>query len=189
MAARLWPQPQHPRFDERKFRELLLYVAEQTRDDRDFGDVKLNKALAFSDFLAYACLGAPITGAEYQRQRMGPVARKLLPIRHAMEAEGLVDVERSTVKYVPTRCKARRPADISVFSKEELEIVDDIIDLLRPHTAARVSELSHRVVGGWEVAATGETIPYETFLVETKAPRAETLEQARGIAAAHGWAR
>jgi len=36
--------------DERKFKELILYVADKCSDDPDFGAVKLNKILFYSDF-------------------------------------------------------------------------------------------------------------------------------------------
>jgi hypothetical protein len=167
----------------------VLYVSERTADDADFGDIKLNKVLAFSDFLAYAILGSPITGADYQRQKFGPVARLLPPIRRRMELAGDLRVAQSTGQYVPTRTLARRRADTSLFSEEQLELVEQVIETLRPQTAGRVSDLSHRIMGGWKVAANGETIPYETFLVETAPPSRSSLEQARGLAESHGWTR
>ena len=45
------------KFNEGKFRELILYVARRSEDDKYFGAVKLNKILYFSDFNAYRELG------------------------------------------------------------------------------------------------------------------------------------
>ena len=53
------------KFNEGKFKELVLYIASRCERDPTFGAVKLNKELFFSDFWAYAEFGEPITGAEY----------------------------------------------------------------------------------------------------------------------------
>ena len=63
------------KYDERKPGELIVLIASLSRDDPAFGDVKLNKLLFFSDFLAYTNLGQPITGAEYQKLDFGPARR------------------------------------------------------------------------------------------------------------------
>ena len=44
-------------YNERKFKELVLYVAHRCGLDPNFGAVKLNKELFFSDFWAYAEFG------------------------------------------------------------------------------------------------------------------------------------
>ena len=52
--------------NERKLAELILYISQRYATDPNFGMVKLNKALYFPDFSAYASWGETITGAEYQ---------------------------------------------------------------------------------------------------------------------------
>src|SRR4051794_2460574 len=47
-------------FNRDKFRELILYIAEQTEDDPSFGDTLLNKVLYWSDFRGYSELGQPV---------------------------------------------------------------------------------------------------------------------------------
>ena len=63
------------KYNERKPGELIVLIASLSRDDPAFGDVKLNKLLFFSDFLAYTNLGHPTTGAEYQKLDFGPARR------------------------------------------------------------------------------------------------------------------
>jgi hypothetical protein len=46
------------RYEPEKFREPVVYIASKFGDDPPLGDVKLNKILYFSDFLAYNLLGA-----------------------------------------------------------------------------------------------------------------------------------
>ncbi len=52
--------------DHHKFRELILFIARETKDDRSCGATKLNKILFYSDFRAYEQLGRSITGECYQ---------------------------------------------------------------------------------------------------------------------------
>src|SRR6266480_4421152 len=78
MPIKKWPE------SEVKYRELVLYICQKCATDKKFGATKLNKILYFADFLAYAELGEPITGFEYQREKNGPVPRRLVPIREQM---------------------------------------------------------------------------------------------------------
>jgi len=55
----------------------VLYLSQRSADDPGFGMVKLNKLLYRADFEAYRLLGHSITGAVYEKQDFGPVARPL----------------------------------------------------------------------------------------------------------------
>jgi hypothetical protein len=79
--------------DEARFRELVLYISEQCAQQLNFGAVKLNKLLFYSDFLAYALLGRPITGLEYQRYNNGPVPREMQRIRQGMQERGEIRID------------------------------------------------------------------------------------------------
>jgi hypothetical protein len=57
-----------------------------------------------------------------------------------------------------------RPARGEIFTAEELQLVDDVIDRLRGCTAAEISDLSHRDAG-WQLVDDGDTIPYELAFV------------------------
>lgn len=78
-----------PSYDERKFTELLLYVASRLEADRAGGAVKLDKVLFFADFAHVRRHGVPITGADYQKLEHGPAARRLLPVRNSLVARVL----------------------------------------------------------------------------------------------------
>src|SRR5438045_2644254 len=69
-----------PVFKERKFRELVLYLADKAvqDDEKTYDEVKLQKLLWIADSLAYVRLGASITGATYIRKARGPVASEYL---------------------------------------------------------------------------------------------------------------
>src|SRR4051794_11181803 len=74
--------------DDRKFRELVLYLAERSEGDKHFGATKLNKLLFYADFVYYLYFGNSITGHTYQKLEHGPAPRALKPIVAAMEGDG-----------------------------------------------------------------------------------------------------
>jgi hypothetical protein len=151
-------------FDEVKFRELVIYIAQNSTDDPTFGSVKLNKVLYYSDFASYRLLGRPITGAKYQKLLEGPAPRELLSVRDGLIQCG--DAQIETRPYFTGQQKrlviaTGREANKEIFDPSELELVDEVIDYFHGKTAREVSDFSHREPG-WVLARDRETIPYET---------------------------
>lgn len=179
------------RQDEQKFRELVLYVSQRCANDPTFGAIKLNKTLFYSDFLAYANLGQPITGFEYQKLPNGPAPRRLLPVRDKMIRERELGLQEVPLRSgaVQKRTVNLRPPDLKVFSAKEIAVVDEVIEALKEANTETVSELSHRMIG-WIVALDGETIPYSTIclsnlpLTDTEAIRGQELAAKHGLVAA-----
>ncbi|MCW2994065.1 MAG: hypothetical protein JWQ18_1560 [Conexibacter sp.] len=176
-------------YNAEKFRELLIYIAEQTADDPTFGDTKLNKALYFCDFFGYSHLGHAITGARYQKLPYGPAAVPLKPVRRELEAEGAVGIEERAIGTRVARITvAKRPARRDLFDAEELALIDDVVRQIRTHTAASVSNMSHRQSAGWNLVELNEDIPYSTALISTEPPSDRTIANARDVARARlGW--
>ena len=175
-------------FDRDKFRELVIYIAGQLEDDHSFGDTKLNKILYFVDFFGYSHLGRPVTGASYQKQPKGPLARALLPVRDELEHEGAVSVEMRPAGGVKRRVTTPlRGADMSRFTEQEIELVDSIIDQLRGYTATAVSRISHANSPGWRLAEIGEEIPYETALIAREPMPVDVRRRGEELAAKFGW--
>lgn len=175
-------------FDRDKFRELVVYVSQRLEDDRSFGDTKLNKALYFVDFFGYSHLGQPVTGARYQKQENGPLARALLPVRDELVEEGAVTVEMRPAGTRQRRVTtSRRGADMSRFTEEEIELIDDIIEQLRGYTAVAVSAISHQNSPGWQLAELGEDIPYETALIARDRASSDVRRRGQQLAAKYSW--
>lgn len=160
----------HPANADEKFRELILYLAKNSQDDKTFGGTKLNKLLFFCDFLAYRSLGRSITGQEYQRLDFGPAPRRLKPICSQMVEERICDwEERTYFGKQQKRLVALRDPRPDVFTESEISLITDVLDELRNSNASEVSELSHTFLG-WQLAAKGETIPYATILISAPRP-------------------
>ncbi len=153
------------RYDETKFTELLLYVAERLADDRAGGATKLNKVIFFAEFAHVRRHGAAISGCEFQKLEHGPAPRQLVPVRRRLIAAGEVEVRtddflgREQHRVVPLR-----PADLSVFTAEERRTIDDVIEQLAGLTGHEVSAVSHDEPG-WRLTEFGETIPYSAALL------------------------
>ncbi len=168
-----------------KFRELVLYIAAKSADDPRFGAVKLNKILYYADFIAYRRLRRPITDAEYQNLREGPAPRHMLVALDELTAHGDMELEiRDYFNNKQKRVKPRRdPKD--VFSKDELQIVDEVIEELRPLNAQEVTDRSHREFG-WKTTTLGETIPYRTAWISSEPLTEEQIEACWGMARRRG---
>jgi len=164
-------------FHGEKFRQLILFVAQESEDDPKFGATKLNKILYFSDFKAFGILGEPITGATYQRLERGPAPREMLPMLREMEAEGSIRrEERRYFNLLQKRVLPEARPDLSVFSGDELELVRNVIRELRHLNALDVSALSHLEVG-WQIADPGAVIPYAMVYISARKPTRADFER------------
>lgn len=179
------PTPKTFSPDDRKMEELIVLLAEKSEADPNFGATKLNKLLFFIDFLAYAKLGKPVTGHQYFKLDWGPAPRKLLPIRTDMERRGRCAIQKTEHHgYPQTRLIALSSADASVFSGEEVVLIDRIVKQLWKRTGRNVSDLSH-LLPAWKAFAMKEDIPYEAVFVQTRNPTDEEAAYARELMKHH----
>lgn len=168
--------------DDEKLQELILFIAQRSEGDPLFGAVKLNKLLFYADFLAYATLGSAMTWHRYQKLKNGPAPRAMLPVLGKMESQGLiVQVDRSHFGKSQRRTIARRDANLSKFSADEIALVTDIIDHCRGKNAREMSLMSHKFAG-WKLAEEGEDVPYEVMLARLEKPNQGELN--RGLLSA-----
>ncbi|MCG8583200.1 MAG: SocA family protein [Pirellulales bacterium] len=147
--------------NDKKLRELVLYISDRSEGDRAFGAVKLNKLLFYADFLAYLDLGNAITGHEYQKLEHGPCPRRLKPILDELvKEEDLVVKQRKYHGYTQNVSIAIREPDLSLFDAAEISLVDRLVSDFWGKSARQMSEMSHEFIG-WQLAGEGESIPYE----------------------------
>jgi len=174
-------------YDEGKFTELLLHVADRLSDDRFGGATKLNKALFFIEFTHVRRHNRAVSGCEFQRLDHGPAPRQLLPVRGRLVASGAAELQTEDFLGRPQhRLIPKREADLSCFSAEEQQTVDDVLAQLSPLSAAQASDLSH-LEPGWRLTEIGETIPYSTAFLgypQISTPTSRRLSEA--VAARRG---
>lgn len=179
---------ERPDFDEKKFRELVLHVASRLEGDPTYGATKLNKVLFYADFFYYGEHGTPITGATYQKLRFGPAPRELLRIRDELIKSG--DAALKVSRYLGStqkRLVALRDPYLVVFSSDEIELVDEVIETLRSVPAGEVSRISHYHLG-WQLAEEGEDIPYFTVFLSGAPLSADDVDRGQMLAKEHGLA-
>ncbi|HYU45770.1 MAG TPA: Panacea domain-containing protein [Terriglobales bacterium] len=162
--------------NDQKFRELLLFIAERSENDPQYGAIKLNKLLFYSDFLAYLKLGKPITGQEYFALRQGPAPRYGTRIREEMIAAGEIALQKKErADRIQTRTVALRPPNYKVFSSEEIALVTQVLQDCRASSGSELSEKSHKFAG-WSLAKEKETIPYAVALVGNRLPTHDEIQ-------------
>lgn len=178
------------KFDEKKFKELILYVATKCESNAYYGATKLNKILFFSDFIAHDLNGGSITGADYFALEYGPAPRLLKPVQEEMRKKGEIAIEQRTKQV---RTIALREPKLNSFSASEIAIVDEVIKALCKQDANEVSLMSHGFLG-WKAAWVEHletkkniSIPYDTVFVSN--PPMDEFEKTIGLEKAkrYGW--
>lgn len=171
--------PMNFEIDKNKFKELVLYICARA-DREELGHVKLNKILWLSDVGRYVKTGAPITRELYIKQEFGPVANHLPPTLEELQAEHkLVIREDQSHLYPKKEYIALAEPDLSYFSAQEIDLVNQMIDLVcKKHTAESISSFSHNLI--WQLAEIGEEIPYPAaFAIEAGEITAQEVSLAR----------
>ncbi len=157
-------------YNEDKFRTMILYFADRSKDDPTFGSVKLNKLLFFADFYSYAFRGKSISGAKYIHLAQGPGASKMLPVRNAMEAKKEIEVkEVARYGYIQHVTVALVNPNLALLEAEERAICDLIFDSLSSRTGTDVSNMSHQW-NSWLYTDEKEEIPYSTVFAHAMQP-------------------
>jgi len=160
-------------FDAARFKALVHYVIARVEDPSQLGGVKLNKIVWFIDGQAYLRTGKTLTGARYIKEPQGPVAKAMLPLLRQLQEEGAIAIE--SVDYYGRgkwQYRSLRDAKTNLFSKEELDYIDEITDIIAlHHTAKSISEATHGPA--WKLARNGEDIPFHAVLAEDLQPVTE----------------
>ena len=173
-------------FNEAKCRELILHIAALSKEDPRFGATKLNKLLFYADFGCYRILGSPITGATYQHLPAGPAPRELLLARKSLEDSGRASVEDCPYfDGTQKRLVPNEEADLSLFTVEELKIVQDVVEEFWSFNARRISEYSHSE-WAWVVTEDYENMSYQLAWVSSDPLTPEQVEEGYRVAAEAG---
>ncbi len=171
---------------QRRFRELIVYIADKCQDDPNFGATKLNKILYHSDFRAFERFGMPLTGMRYFKLPAGPAPKALVPVVRELEEEGAVrNAPPQNEQFAQRRLIAKRKAYMDDFTRDEIELVDEVIHELWNKTATAVSNESHGVA--WRARNLRDEIPYEAvFLADTPATP-DDISDMKDLNERYGW--
>lgn len=179
--------PRQFEFNQKKFDELIVYLAKRLPPEAALGRVKLMKLLMHVDFTAYARLGYPITGATYEKWKHGHFAREWVMTEKDLHAEGAIAEEKvDYYGYQLRHLTALRDPDLSSFSEDEIAIIEGAIKQYGHESAKHLSELAHRE-HGWRLAKMKEVIPYHTVFLGTGAVSEADIRRGEELASLHGW--
>ena len=169
-----------------RFRELIVYVSRKSARDPHFGAIKLNKILYHADFRAFERFGVPLTGVRYQKLKLGPAPKSLLHVRRALEAEGAIRLDFLPAgNYEQHRTVALREAAMSLFSEDEIALVDQVISDLWHQNGTQVSDASHDI--RWRVLHLNDAMPYELAHLSDEPVTDTDTRRTTELAARFGW--
>ena len=172
--------------NQRKLRELILYISLGSETDERFGKTKLYKLLFYSDFLAYLRLGKPITAVEYIALPNGPAPSNIEELLAQMKKEEQLHLrEYNYYGHKQFKPLALRNPDLTVISSRERKLVDELMDKNWEKNAKDVSDLSHKF-DGWKLARYStdrRTIPYNMALIGNRQPTAAEVAHGRSLEA------
>lgn len=173
-------------YDESKFIELVIYVADRLRDAPAGGATKLNKACWYAEIEFFRRYGTTITGADYQKLEWGPAPRRLLPIRDRLVQAAQAEIVESALgNQTEQRLVPLRPANTTVFTDDELAVIDLVLSRLHPMNAREVSDLSHEEAA-WRLPEMRETIEPELAYLRPAVLNQRVRDKARQVAAHRG---
>ncbi len=132
-------------YDLEKLKNIILYLTWY------LGGVlktKLNKLLWYCDFLHFKETSVSITGAQYIRLIYGQVPDNYDLITDIMQREGSLDKNEipfdTTRGVVGEQFTALAEPQESMFSEQEIEVMNFVADKFRGYTAKRITEMAHR---------------------------------------------
>lgn len=176
-------------FDNGRFKELVLLLAERSKNDPRMSRVKLNKLLYLVDFDAYRLLGHSLTGATYIKGEHGPMAAQLPTAEKELGERGYLgwrsEGEPPYAQKIPV---ALEPADESRFTADELRIIEAALAELAQVGGRGARDWSHEESVGWNEVEDEEAIPYHSAVFSTELIPDSDVERARELALSRGWA-
>ena len=135
-------------------RKKLKRVFAKLMQQVDTSKLFLNKIMFYVDFWNFKKTDKSITGGEYIPLQYGPCPKDYDEILQEMIDDG----EITPIKGYSFN--VNKEPDMSEFSKEEMETINEIISLAKHDKGQELFELSHKEKGFMETPSY-ETIPYE----------------------------
>ncbi|MEA4884358.1 MAG: DUF4065 domain-containing protein [Clostridia bacterium] len=128
---------------------------------------KLLKLMWYADFAAYRRMFRSISGLAYCHNHFGPIPLSHDSIIDYMESKGVVDLTPYDGGVEGECVNALLPLDTTLFTEEELQVLNDVLDRFGGCSAADLSRLTH-AEDGYRFTQMKALIPYD-YAVDLKA--------------------
>lgn len=130
----------YSKLSKEKIYNIILYFANQT-----VLKTKLLKEMFYSDFLYYKNNCKSLTGLEYTKLQFGPVPDQFESILNECLKENLIEYKiEYDNQYESHNISANKEFDVSIFDKEELEILKQIKEKFKKFGSKDIVEFSHK---------------------------------------------
>ncbi len=127
----------------RKLEELIVHLGSHP-DVVNLGLTKLLKLIYFVDAKAVREWGEAVTISEFIKYEHGPVpSRGEKHLRQLVRKGDVTTTPRTVGGKILNEVKSTRKPDLSVFSKQELSLINEVCRELGRKTAAVLSDMSH----------------------------------------------
>lgn len=170
---------------QRKAAQVMLYVAESSRDDDTFSLVRLHKVLWEAETRCFFETERPLTGSRYVAQECGPVIDGFKGVMRLLLVEKLARIE-VTGGEMMLRVNAGVDATLNDFPAAHRAIVDEVVDSNAGMSPSIAFEEARNAA--WKVALSSPSLalvmPYELACFADQPPTDAEVEEAcarRGI--------
>lgn len=127
-------------FDLEKIKSMVLYILEF----HETFVTKINKLLWYMDFLCYKAYSVSISGNSYTHSTYGPTADDYELIISVMLKDALIGKSEVVVHdTVREQLKSLTPCDKSIFSDDEIKVMDFVLNKFKDFKCSKISEYSH----------------------------------------------
>jgi putative zinc finger/helix-turn-helix YgiT family protein len=128
-------------FDLEKIKSMILYIL----GFHETYVTKINKLLWYMDFLCYKAYSVSISGNSYTHSTYGPTADDYELIIGVMLKDELIGksevIAHDTVRE---QLKPLTPCDRSIFSEDEIKVMDFVLAKFKDFKCSKISEYSHK---------------------------------------------
>lgn len=145
----------YSRFSSEKLIHMVIFLTKQ-----GVQKTKLMKLLWYTDFINFRRNLNSISGLPYVRLQHGPVPKDHELILTTLEKNHFIKSEEIPVgDYLSMVIKANRDFDPSIFSEDELEVLEYVNHFFKEYGSIKISEFSHKEKG-WKETNDHQLIPY-----------------------------
>jgi len=151
-------------FNEKKFKEAILYLLARSPGKKIEGKKKLAKLLYFVDFNFFEAFEKPFTGATYRALPMGPVPEELDKTLTSLENKEIkvkkesIGLENDLLIY--SLNVEPKKLSFETLTDEEKKVLDKVVHDYGNLSGKILGEITHSEAP-YNAVAPGEYIPYE----------------------------
>lgn len=138
-----------------RLRNILLFILERCSN---VWYTKMNKLLFYADFVSFRDRGMALTGLSYRAIDFGPVPEKWDKVYSEFSD---VSQEFSRIgDYVGTVLMSSAKPDLTLFSADEIEVLERVCERFGADTSAKISRQSHEETAWLDHITNNERIPF-----------------------------